>query len=358
MTRRLLLVGPLPRTDDVIGGTKVSFRGLVDQLRASPRFEVDVIDTARPLAGRGPLRRAASNATALVGTIGRVLLRAGRADAVLVNVSSRGALLSAPLAWMACRLRRRPLGVRLFGGDFDLAFESASAPLRWVARHTFLSSPMVLFQTRALCSRFAPESRVEWLPTTRELEVVREARDAQRVRFVFIGQLRAEKGLGELLEASSGLPPHASVEIFGPRMPGFDPASIDAWERARYGGALDAADVADVLASADVLVFPSYHPGEGLPGIVVEAMQAGLPVVAARWRALPELVEHGVNGLLVPPRDPVALRDALITLARDGALRERLGRGALQRGREFRGSTWSPRVEGWLEDLCELKRCA
>jgi glycosyltransferase involved in cell wall biosynthesis len=57
----------------------------------------------------------------------------------------------------------------------------------------------------------------------------------------------------------------------------------------------------------------------------MEAMAAGLPVVASRLSGIPELVTDGVSGLLVPPADPVALADALQRLAGDPELRARLG---------------------------------
>jgi glycosyltransferase involved in cell wall biosynthesis len=65
---------------------------------------------------------------------------------------------------------------------------------------------------------------------------------------------------------------------------------------------------------------------EGIPVALMEAMSAGLPVVASRTGGIPELVHHERNGLLVPPADPDALADALERLAKDSALRERMGR--------------------------------
>ena len=83
------------------------------------------------------------------------------------------------------------------------------------------------------------------------------------------------------------------------------------------------------LRGADVLVAPSVVSArgqrEGIPVVLMEAMSCGLPVVASRLSGIPELVEDERNGLLVSPGRPVELADALARLARDGALRERLG---------------------------------
>jgi glycosyltransferase involved in cell wall biosynthesis len=83
------------------------------------------------------------------------------------------------------------------------------------------------------------------------------------------------------------------------------------------------ADVADLLAEAQVFVLATRS--EGLPFSVLEAMAAGLPVVASRVGGVPELVVEGETGFLVPPADPSALAGALDGLLADPDLRERLG---------------------------------
>lgn len=89
-------------------------------------------------------------------------------------------------------------------------------------------------------------------------------------------------------------------------------------------------DMPDVLAAADVVLDLSYE-GLGITGTVREAMALGKPVVASAAGGNPELVEHGVSGLLVPPRDPVATAAAIETLLADSALSARLGSAARDR---------------------------
>lgn len=72
-------------------------------------------------------------------------------------------------------------------------------------------------------------------------------------------------------------------------------------------------DVDHHLAAMDTFVLPSLY-GEGMPMVVLEAMAHGLPVVASDVEGIPEAVEHGVTGLVVPPAQPAALADALAAL--------------------------------------------
>jgi len=88
-------------------------------------------------------------------------------------------------------------------------------------------------------------------------------------------------------------------------------------------------DVPAILAASEVFVMPSLWEGFGL--VFLEAMATGLPVLATRVSAIPEVVVEGETGLLVPPSDAPALAAAMRALAADPALRERLGRAGRDR---------------------------
>lgn len=116
-------------------------------------------------------------------------------------------------------------------------------------------------------------------------------------------------------------------------------------------------DVADVLAVLDVAAFTSDR--EGLPLAVIEAMAAGKPVVATHVGGIRDLVEDGVHGLLVPPRDPSALADAIARLLRAPRLRMELGqRGQERQRRNFDISEVAGRVEALYEELAAKSRRA
>ena len=89
-------------------------------------------------------------------------------------------------------------------------------------------------------------------------------------------------------------------------------------------------DVPAVWRQAAIAVLPSYYR-EGIPRSLLEAASSGRPVVTTDMPGCREIVEDGINGYLVPPRDVVALADALEKLLRDPLLRERMGRAGRER---------------------------
>jgi glycosyltransferase involved in cell wall biosynthesis len=103
-------------------------------------------------------------------------------------------------------------------------------------------------------------------------------------------------------------------------------------------------DVPALLGAIDIFCLPSHW--EGLPVSIIEAMHAGLAIIATRVGGIPELIDDGRHGILIPPKDPAALVDAIDGLAKNWARRTNLGRAALQRAiTEFTVSMMARRME-------------
>ena len=165
-----------------------------------------------------------------------------------------------------------------------------------------------------------------------------------RPLLLLVGRVNHWKGQDLLLDAVDGLctegaPPLALALVGGP--PPGQPQWMDAL-RARVAVSPCAADIQvheftpDVrrfYAAADVLVVPSREP-EPFGRVAVEGMAVGLPVVAARYGGLAEIVEHQVTGLLVPPNDAAALACALRRLIDAPALRRQWGLAGRERQRQ------------------------
>ncbi len=106
--------------------------------------------------------------------------------------------------------------------------------------------------------------------------------------------------------------------------------ALDLKDKVRFLGVR--ADVPEILAAADMFVLSSQW--EGNPLSVMEAMAAGKPVIATAVGGVPELIQHGISGVLVPPGDVEALAEAILKLADDPNLRRQMGKEAFRRAKE------------------------
>ena len=152
-----------------------------------------------------------------------------------------------------------------------------------------------------------------------------------RVVIIAVSRLVRHKGYPELLQAMRAVP-DAELWVVGERLASDHGENMnDALAEAARPQALGTrlrrlgyrTDIADLLAASDIFVLPSHF--EGLPMSVIEAMLAGLPVVATDISGPREQVVEGETGLLVPAADPRALAEALHRLAADSGLRGRMG---------------------------------
>ena len=145
-----------------------------------------------------------------------------------------------------------------------------------------------------------------------------------RPAVLFVGVLERYKGIDVLAKAWPQVWARTGATL---HLVGDGPlAGTAGGDGVRWERRLSQEDVARALDDASLLVLPSRS--EGLPRIVIEAFCRGRPVVGTRAGGIPDIVEDGVSGLLVPPDDSDALADALIRPLEDRGLLERLAAGA------------------------------
>ncbi len=199
------------------------------------------------------------------------------------------------------------------------AYRAFLANSRWTAS---VAPPEV--RRRVLSTPAYPLCDADGLTT-----VSSAARTGEALRFLWMGRLVEWKGLDVVLKAMSilerrGVP--VSLTVAGAAHHG-DPRYVQRIQsrasqlraRPRFLGHVD--DVGSVLSSHHILIHSSIIP-EPFGQVVVQGMAAGLAVVATSCGGPVEIIEDGVDGLLVKPSDPVALAAALIRLRNDSVLRE------------------------------------
>jgi phosphatidylinositol alpha 1,6-mannosyltransferase len=223
-------------------------------------------------------------------------------------------------AGLVAMATRKPFVVQVWGTDIELA-RRAPAPARRVLR----SARLVIAPSTALAeeTRRLGASDVRTIPSGVDLPAeVGEPADPPQI--LYAGRLSPEKGVRELVAAADGMP----LVVVG-----------DGPLRGEVPGALGFKphdELVDYYARAAVVACPSHREGFGV--VCAEAMAHGRPVVAGDVGGLRDLVVHEETGLLVPPGDVAALREALRRLLADADLRRRFGEAG--RARIAERFTW------------------
>lgn len=185
----------------------------------------------------------------------------------------------------------------------------------------------------------------------------RPPRDTQRLRLVSVGRHHWVKGYEYAVQAVAMARSQGCDVTY--TIVGGDQGAADAVRYAAHelglaevvtlAGAKPVPGVRAALARADVFLVSSV--GEGVSRAALEAMAMGLPVVTTDAGGMPEVVADGVEGLIVPRRDPRALADAIVRLADDAPLRAAMRERALARSRDFDADDHLDRLEKVLLDL-------
>jgi glycosyltransferase involved in cell wall biosynthesis len=238
------------------------------------------------------------------------------------------------------------------GGDFPRFYSERCGPTaQRFLRFLYRDAQAVIAlseEWRAAIAAVIPEARTVVVPNPVEIPPQAAPLDGERV--LYLGVLKEAKGVYELIEAWSDVlarHPTAQLTLAGS-------GEIERVRRAAddHGVARSVATPgwtsgegkAALLGSASVFVLPSHF--EALPMAVLEAMAAGLPVVATRVGGIPDVIVDGCEGLLVEPRDPAALTRALDGLLADPARRAAMGAAARRRAQEtFSAEAIVPRIE-------------
>jgi glycosyltransferase involved in cell wall biosynthesis/GT2 family glycosyltransferase len=166
-----------------------------------------------------------------------------------------------------------------------------------------------------------------------------------RFTVLYLGNLVREKGVFVILDAISLVRarcPEAHFVFAGAWWSEVDRAKAEQLIRERslsdiveFTGTVAGTRKWETVAGSDVLVFPTYFHYETLGQVLLEAMGAGLPVIATRRAAIPEIIEEGVNGLFVTEQDAADLAEKIVTLAKDPSLRARMGEANRQKYANF-----------------------
>jgi len=175
-----------------------------------------------------------------------------------------------------------------------------------------------------------------------------------RPLILYLGRLHPQKDVATLIKAMTHMtsrPGTLAVVGDGPDRARLERLAerLGLASRVHFTGFVPHAEVGAVLRQADVMAVPSSY--EELGSVVLEALSAGVPVVATDIGGIPEVIRHRETGLLVPPRDPATLASAIAEVLADSQLRDQLVSRGQAFARRYRIGVLAPRLLRIYEDV-------
>jgi len=219
----------------------------------------------------------------------------------------------------------------------------------------YIASSPFLKQLRAKCTVIPLGLPVERFASAPRDQVQRIRDTYGTPLLLFVGKLRYYKGLQYLLQAMPAIPARLLVVGSGPMEDEWRQLSksLGLAEQVTFIGGVSDAELPAYYHACDVFVLPASERSEAYGLVQIEAMASGRPVVCTELGTGTSYVNlHGQTGLVVPPKDPAALQEAIVALLRDEPMRCRMGQHARERAvQEFNLETMVDRITRLYADL-------
>lgn len=361
---RVLLAGPLPGTP-LRGGVEKGV-ALLLQGELARRTSMRLFNTYR---APDPSRSLRSRLAYQIGLIRRFRreLKSTPPDIVHLKTSSGVNFHQNALCALAARLSGVPVLLQIHSGRFETFYRGSIAPLRAWIRWTLCRSNRVAVLSRSWTERvaaIAPKAQIRVVPNGLDEDEMARLGGSEEIRpsqVLFLGtgrhDLNRDKGLEDIISVLPELSqkhPQTRWILAGLqdaeetsarlRREGINAEGKD--RRVSCMGLVDPAGRCELLKASSILALPSYF--ENMPNVLLEAMAAGLGVVATDVGAIPEMLGHGEGGLLIRPGERPALASALDRLLGSPSLVRAQGR----RNRSVVARDYSMSVvQARLEDL-------
>ena len=302
MQKKYLFLGPKKNVynPELIGGVIVLFENLLEY-SDKHHIEYDVIDTNKA--------NYKNKLYAYVQILILLFKKAGKATHISLHGTANDYLLIAPFALLVSKFLRKHFSLRKFAGNFIEIYENYSPSQRFIINMTLKYSSCNFFETKYLVEYFKKFNVNTFLfPNVRKKSLYYTDPKFHK-KFVYMGMIREEKGIDILCKASNLVSNDYIIDLYGTLDSQYSENYFNDYN-VTYRGTLNSEDVIRILSQYDVLILPTYWSGEGYPGVLIEAMSVGLPIIATKLEGILEMLNDDVS-LLIEPMNVNQLQKAI-----------------------------------------------
>ena len=308
----LLIIGSIPDEKNKLryGGATVLMKNYLDYLHKE-NIQFSFIQNNKFSNFRTGKKRTKLN---MLFFITRFFRKIWFCKIVMFNFSDNGTVTIFPFLSKFAQLIGKKVILRKFGGSLELFISTKSKKTQQKTFNALRKADLILLETKAgieyLKKQIGENTNIKWFPNTRNYTTSIKNPNSFKKRCVFISHIKQEKGADILLNiAKSMLDEEYTFDMYG-AITETKYNSIDFSEyNITYHGPIPSSEVIPTLLNYDILLLPSYR--EGYPGIILEALSVGIPVVAFNVGGIPEVIKNNYNGLLVEVGDEKGIMSAI-----------------------------------------------
>lgn len=334
---KILLIGGITWKDTAhphIGGTTVLMDNLINYCedKGVPHVVIPTNKYRGHLAG---IRN-------LMVMVEGIVKNGKQGDIAMVNVSSKSGIVTLlPLVVILSKILGLQPVCRKFAGSIH-HYLDAKVWRKLIALHYLKKTKVSFFETESLLSWFHNNGFDGiWFPNVRNSNPYKVGKKYEK-RLIFVSQVFEDKGVDILLRLSNRLPKDYTIDIYGPITDSRYNDEYFSHYHARYCGVLKPEEVVSTLAQYNVMVFPTWWQSEGYPGVIVEALSVGMPVISTRIGGIPEMISDGKAGLMVDVKDEDAFEKAILSI--DQGRYDLLRKEAEKRFEVYNADLVNPRI--------------
>jgi len=318
--KNLLIIGPIPPP---VTGQSVATKVLVDDI--AEYYSVNIVNTSKNSFKQGLL--SFGRIFQIFAIITQVVYRSNWADIVYLGISQSlaGNVRDLILFWLC---RKKKLVVHLHGGGLHFSVFYKSSFLLKLNRFfykKYIDRVIVLSESlKKVFSLFEIEEKIVTLENYADDYLflnkvyIEEKKIHDTLNILYLSNMLEEKGYKLLFEAVSSLSDEVNIELhFVGKFDNLEDEKDFQEKIAQksgffYHGPVFGKERIPFFQKAHIFCLPTYYPfGEGQPISILEAYASGCYVVSTKWGGIPDILEDGVNGSLIPPNDRESLANAI-----------------------------------------------
>ena len=242
---------------------------------------------------------------------------------------------------MISKFFKKSFSIRRFGGNNHNIFLGRGKFGKFLFQHIVFNANQLFFETKEQVNFFKNIFKVPiiWFPNNRAVpNSIHQKTNISAKKFIFIGFVCPEKGINELIRAFSSLRKDISLDIYGNDMMDILTKISNSYN-IRYRGVFSNKQIYSILEEYDALILPSYE--EGYPGVIIEAIMIGIPIISTKLPSIQEIIQHKKNGFLIEPRSSEELGMAIKEFNSNSKLYLSIRKNLLQEREKFSSKNWS-----------------